>query len=228
VTAARARRRLGALRPIGPGRGSVVPQGSPPAVTRLAARARRAGLHLTRPGHDEVTHAVLLEGVARSLRGGTSLAQALDEGADAAAPSPAATDMARVLGLLTGGLGVSDAVDAWVGARPTPPRVLAGAALALGAEVGGAHAQSLDGAAAGLRDRAELCREVQALTSQARASAVVMVLAPLGFAAYAWTTDTHVAQLEMTTPFGWGCLIGGLALDLAGAAWMMRLTARAS
>ncbi len=119
-------------------------------------------------------------------------------------------------------------IEGWVGSRPTPARMLAGTALALGAEIGGAHARSLDGAAAGLRERAELSREVQALTSQARASAAVMVLAPVGFAAYAWTADGRVARLVLTTPFGWACLLGGLGLDLAGAAWMARLTARAS
>ncbi len=123
-------------------------------------------------------------------------------------------------------MGVTDVIDAWVAARPDPVRVLAGAALGLGAELGGAQARSLDGAAAGLRDRAELMAEVRALTSQARTSAAVMVLAPVGFAAYSWVTDGRVGGVMFTTPVGWACLVAGVVLDGLGAIWMVKLVGR--
>jgi Flp pilus assembly protein TadB len=238
VSAARARRRAGELIEAP----SVTPARRRPSarsvlgwpvrgtVARFVRRPRalRAAWWtlLVRPGGDESDHARLLESVARSLRGGTSLTVALQEAVGAGRSGAAVDDLEQALWSIDTGLTVSEAVDAWVAARPCRARVLAGAAIALGAEVGGPHARSLDGAAAGLRDRAELIREVRALTSQARASATVMVLAPVGFAGYAWVTDTRIARVMFATPIGWACLGAGVALDLLGAAWMARLAGR--
>jgi tight adherence protein B len=174
---------------------------------------------------DDAGHAQLLEAVARSLRASAAPSVALAEGADAIAPSPLAAELARALGMVERGAPLSEALAVWIGPEPTAARQLAGAALALGSELGGAWASALDGAAAGLRDRAEVAREVRALTAQARSSAAVMVLSPIGFAAYAWTTDPRIAAFVFGHPLGWSCLGLGVALDAAGAAWMRVLTA---
>jgi tight adherence protein B len=178
------------------------------------------------PGRDEVEHAAVLETAARSLRGGLSLAAALDEAAYAKIGQRASVELRGSLGRLGIGGDLSDVLEAWVSMRPCPSRVVAGAALGLGAELGGAQARSLDGAAAGLRDQAEVLREVRALTSQARASAAVLVLAPLAFAGYSWLTDGRVGRVMFTTPLGWTCLGVGAVLDGVGAAWMARLVER--
>ena len=65
------------------------------------------------------------------------------------------------------------------------PGVWLGAALALAAEAGGSVASVLDGVTDTLRDRVALDREVAALSSQARASAAVLVVAPVAFAVLA-------------------------------------------
>jgi tight adherence protein B len=194
-----------------------------PSVTRLAQGWSSA---LGVRDRDDADHAALLEAVARSLRGGASLALALGEAVVSVPPCLAADELHAALARHERGAPVIAAIEAWSGGAPTAARSEAGAALALGSDLGGARAQALEGAAASLRDRAELLREVRALTSQARSSATVMVLAPIGFAFYAWTTDRRVAELMLTTPFGWACLAGGLALDALGAWWMARLTAR--
>jgi tight adherence protein B len=172
-----------------------------------------------------VDHAVLLEAVARSLRGGQSLSGALIEAAGTVA-GRAADQLVGSARLLEAGLGTVAVVEHWVDHEPDQARILAGAALALGAEVGGAHARSLDSAAASLRDRAGLQREVRALTSQARASAAVMVLAPLGFATFTSITEPRVGHVLVGTMLGWGCVGAGLVLDLVGAWWMARLAGR--
>jgi len=224
MSVAEARRRAGVLRP---GRGSTgrapvrrVRLGSSDLADRLRARRGAADA--------DTDHAILLECVARSLRGGASLAHALVEAADSLPASPAVVELRSALALYDRGASVTAVVEAWVAADPSVARALAGAALALGADVGGARARALDGAADALRDRADLSREVRALSSQARSSALVMVLAPVAFVGLAWTTDRRVAVLMCTTPFGWTCLAGGLVLDAAGAWWMHRLTARVS
>jgi Flp pilus assembly protein TadB len=197
------------------------------------ASARRHGLGVLGPmvarwgrrlqwgiAGSEAEHAELLESVARSLRSGASLTVGLEQVA-AALRGRAGTEMGQALRTVRGGASLPAAIDAWA-AGSDPARTLAGAALALGAELGGARARALDDAASGLRDRAALQREIRALTAQTRASAAVMVLAPLAFALVSWRADAGVARV-LASPAGLACLVCGLALDAAGACWMATL-----
>lgn len=166
---------------------------------------------------------MVLEAVARALRGGRSLVQAVDEAAASLPRGPAVDDLSDVVGAVRSGVPLAAALASWA-TKGEDARVLAGAALTLGAEVGGASARSLDAAASGLRDRAALAREVRALTSQARASALVMVLAPVGFVIVAGAADRRIVATLLTTPTGLACITLGLGLDAIGAGWMARMT----
>ena len=228
----RARRRLEDLSP-GRGRrprGDVVPGGLrrggrrhgdgrrwPARVAALAGRFRS----LT--AGSEAEHADLLEGVARSLRAGASLQTALEQAAEVGSGTVTA-ELANVLVAVRRGAPLGPALDRW-SAGDDPVRTMTGVALGLGAELGGARAQALDGAAASLRDRAALAGEIRALTSQARASAGVMVLAPVGFAAFSWVAGAGTSPV-FTTPVGLTCLVAGLTLDALGAWWMAAWTRR--
>ena len=66
--------------------------------------------------------------------------------------------------------------------------------------------------------------EVAAMASQARASALVITIAPLAFAALAAATDDRTAAFLLRSPLGVACLAAGLALDVVAAVWMRRLT----
>jgi tight adherence protein B len=121
------------------------------------------------------------------------------------------------------GVPLVDAIDTWSSTISGDGVRLAGAALALSAELGGAAARSLDGVAATLRDRNAVRREVRALSSQARASAVVIGVAPLGFAVLAAAVDPQTIEFLLRTPAGVSCLVLGVVLDGLGAAWMHRL-----
>ena len=74
-----------------------------------------------------------------------------------------------------------------------------------------------------LRERDALAREVRALASQARTSAVVLVAAPLMFALVVGVVDDQVGRF-LVSPAGLVCVVVGLGLDAAGAVWMDRLT----
>jgi tight adherence protein B len=100
---------------------------------------------------------------------------------------------------------------------------LAVAALALSSELGGGAAKSLDAVAATLRDRNGLRREVRALSSQARASALVIGLAPIAFAVIAGSLDPRTTDFLLHDPVGVACLFVGIVLDGCGAAWMHRM-----
>ena len=165
----------------------------------------------------------MMEAVARSLRAGASLLTALEQAA-ASGSGRVATDLERMLVAVHRGAPLGPALERWA-AGDDPVRTMSGVALALGAELGGARARALDDAAANLRDRAALAGEIRALTAQARASAAVMVVAPLAFAALGWVADGGTASV-FATPVGGACLVAGLALDAVGAWWMAAWTRR--
>lgn len=165
----------------------------------------------------------VLDQVTRQLRSGSSLAVAVrvaTSGSDDPSTARLADDLAS-------GAALAEAVERWRVAVPSPARHLVGAAIGLAAEAGGAVALVLDGVTDTLRDRVALDREVAALSSQARASAAVLVAAPIAFAVLASSADHRVAGALLGQPLGWACLSGGAVLDVIGALWMARLVARA-
>ena len=202
----------------------------PEATRSLSA----AGLLLSRPQgwvsartgkHDrrrEAALPALLEGIARSLRAGSSLHQAVE---DAAAQALAGSDdLALVAATVSHGSSLSQALDRWAELRPLPGVRLAVAALALSADAGGVSARAVDGVAMTLRQRQTVRAEARALATQARLSAVVMALAPIAFGLVAMAADSRSMRFLFGTPAGLGMLSLGLLLDLCGFAWMSRLT----
>lgn len=183
--------------------------------------AAAAGLRLARHRADAAYETALpaaLDAIARSLRSGASLVQAVGEAA-AAVPGALGDDLGRVGQEAARGIPVVQALEAWPARRPLPVVRLASAALCMGAELGGAQARAVEGIAATVRDRLAAAAERRALATQARASAAVLVVAPVAFAAFALSTDARTAAF-LRTPLGAGVLLAGLALDAAGAFWM--------
>jgi tight adherence protein B len=166
----------------------------------------------------------LLEAVARSLRSGAAIPAALREAADTG--SLAAEDLAFVLGDVDRGRPLTGALDRWTERRPVPGVRLAVGALTVALASGGAPARAVDGVAATLRERAEVDREVRALATQARASAVVITVSPLAFAALGVLGDERTATFLLRTPSGLACLAVGVALDGLGAWWMTHIAGR--
>lgn len=166
---------------------------------------------------------IALESLARALRSGASLAQAL-AAASHVAPGLLGADLRLVVLAISRGAGVVAALEGWAERRPLPGVRLAVAALCLGAETGGAQARAVDGVAATLRHRLAAVAEVAALSSSARASALVIALSPLAFGALAGATDPRTVTFLFRTPLGLAFLAGGLTLDGLGALWMARIT----
>lgn len=165
----------------------------------------------------------VLDMVAAGLRSGAALPAALHEGR-AAARGPVRGDLDHVLATHAVGVPFVDALTAWRSRRSTPAVRATVAALAIAATAGGGAARAVDGVAAGLRDRRAVDRELRALATQARASAVVIMTAPLGFAVLTGASDPEAWAFLTASPVGLVCTTAGLALDLAGGVWMARLT----
>lgn len=161
----------------------------------------------------------VLESLAGSVRSGASLPLAVREAA-ATAGGPIALDLAGVVASVESGTPLVSALDAWADRRGSGRVRLAVAALTLALECGGAEARTLDGVAATLRDRLAIEREVVALSSQARSSAVVMIAAPAGFVLLTGVGDPAVGEFFLHSSLGFACLALGIALDAAGGAWM--------
>jgi tight adherence protein B len=164
-----------------------------------------------------------LERMASSVRAGSSVGAALTEVAHDA-PSPLAEELAFATAALGHGASLDVALAGWAATAGNSPEVgLAITALGLGGHAGGEVARALDRVAATLRERRELRAEVRALATQARASAGVLIVAPLGFAALVSTIEPEVATFLLASPLGLACLVAGLALDALGALWMSRI-----
>jgi tight adherence protein B len=177
----------------------------------LPARQRRAQL----PG--------ALDRLAAALRGGESIPAALaTAGADV--PAPLGPELAELGRQADGGTAVVDVLDRWAERRDDPATRLAATALVLASAVGAAPARAADGVAATLRERADLAEERRALGAQARMSAVVLSVAPVGFALLLGATDRAATRFLLASPAGWACLAAGTGLDAAGAYWMAQLT----
>lgn len=166
-----------------------------------------------------------LEAVARSLRSGASLRQAVEEAGrgTAGAGRALAAELSRAAAEAAQGASLVAALEAVATRRPLPGVRLGVAALCLGAETGGAQARAVDGVAATVRERLAVAAELKALSSQARMSALVIGLAPVGFGGFAAATDPRTAQFMFHTPAGLALLAGGLVLDTLGWLWMQRL-----
>ena len=189
------------------------------AAPVLALRARRG----REPARLEAALPVALEAMARALRSGASMRQAVEEAAGAT-PGPLAAELRLVSAQAARGAPLVTALEAMGERRPLPGVRLAVAALCLGVETGGAQAQAVDGVASTLRDRLGVAAEVRALSAQARLSAVIIGLAPVAFGAFATATDPRTATFVFHTLPGLLLLAVGITLDGLGWLWMRRLS----
>lgn len=201
----------------------------PPATLGLAAaaaavpataRLRRRAADRHRRDHQMPA---ALDRLATALRSGASLTQALDE-VGAALDAPLGPEVAMLARAAERGRPLREVLDEWSAAHDDPGTRLAATALVLSTVVGSAPARAIDGVAATVRERLDLAAERRALAVQARTSALVLSVAPVGFAALLVLGDTAAAGFLLGTPAGWACLVGGVVLDAAGAWWMTHLS----
>lgn len=169
-----------------------------------------------------------LDGSARAARAGASLPHALIDGASALVGRPLDDELRPFVDALERNVPIGIAVDQQRAlGSVSRDRSLVWRALALASRSGGPAAELLDAVAMTLHERAALAREVRALATQARASAVVLVAAPLVFALVAATADARVLAF-FASPAGIVCVLAGIVLDGVGGWWMSRVTAAAS
>lgn len=167
---------------------------------------------------------VLIDELSSALTSGTSPAQAMTSASKL--PGPLAAGLSRAVHQIHTGRGMQEVIDEWAGDHRDVGAVLVADGLALADSTGGSRTRALAGVRSTLREADGLAAEIRALAAQTRLSAIVLTLVPVGFAALVAVADARIASFLFATPLGWACLIGGGALDAAGAWWMHRLTGR--
>lgn len=193
------------------------------SVVLLTPRLARRVLARRTAAQREQQLVPMLEAMASDLRAGSALAPAFVAVAHATA-APLGNDLRVVAAEIQHGAPLGQALDRW-GARAGDGGAvhLVVAALTVAATAGGEVARSVDRLASTLRERRDLRAEVRSLATQARASAAVLVAAPLGFAALVAGVEPGAITFLASSPIGLLCLAGGLTLDALGATWMGRI-----
>lgn len=204
---------------------ALVGSGLAPIAGALGAIAVVAGgplaLRLGRHRRDRLIAAAVpdtLERIGSELRAGGTVATAL--AGLAGGGGVLAPDASRIESRVRLGAGLGDALHSWARERRAIGVEVAAGALALSATVGGPAADALDGLASSLRARLSVMAEARALSAQARYSAWVIGLAPIGYLAATAAVDHRSVHVLVGTGPGRTCVVLGLGLELLGAAWM--------
>lgn len=205
------------LRPRPPARRLAPVPADPSLLPAPTSRSRTTGWfdrrRRSRPV-DAVALAHWCESVARCVRGGDALREAMERPPD---------DESIV--------SVADAIRRCVlgahGATPLgPDAALVAAVMSSCLEQGGPSAEPLDRAAGVLRARAAERDERRVQSAQARMSAAVLTWLPVGVLMVLLVTSGAV-RLVVVTPLGFVLVVVGLLLNVAGWCWMRRIVERA-
>ncbi|MEX2230157.1 MAG: type II secretion system F family protein [Dehalococcoidia bacterium] len=197
---------------------------SPGAVVFAALTAAVAGplvLWLARDRRDRrfaVELPAALEQVASELRGGGTVSGAVAR--LAAGDGAVAPDLRRVQTRTQLGLSLTDALGGWPIEHDAPGVRASAGAFAVAASLGGSAADAIDGLATSLRHRLDAAAEARTLSAQARLSAVVVGVAPLGYLAFSSVIDPRSVGILTGTGVGRVCLVIGLALEGLAALWI--------
>ncbi|MSO37595.1 MAG: hypothetical protein EXQ69_05000 [Acidimicrobiia bacterium] len=160
----------------------------------------------------------VLDRVSGVLRSGGTVDESI--GILARGGGPIAGDMQRIRARCAMGTRLAESLASWRTGRPLPAVSAAAGAMTIADDLGGRCADALEGLASSLRQRDGAQKEALALSAQARMSAVVVGLAPLGYLLIASLADPASLRVMLTTSFGRVCLVLGLSLEVAGVLWM--------
>ena len=155
--------------------------------------------------------------VATAMRSGRSLLQAIGLSADDLDPALGATFRGLVDRVELGDP-MDEAIDAWATDVGGPDARLVAGVLKLHRRTGGSLSTTLEDLADTLRSRRSAAREVESLTAQARLSATILGLLPIGFFLFLSVVARDDLEAAYETPAGVAAI--GLGFALQGAAYL--------
>jgi tight adherence protein B len=181
-----------------------------------ARRSRRRRSRTDTPATDRAL-AGLLDDLARRCASGESLSSALIATSRIRDLSPIFDD---AISALHRGATVAEAMQQQRASNSSVTLVVH--VIVLCSRVGGNASESLDRAAATLRERDAANSERLAHSAQARLSARVLTMVPVFFGSWTVLSNAHVRRF-VVTPVGTVCVGVGLALNIVGSRAMNRI-----
>ena len=164
----------------------------------------------------------VLDHLQGSLRAGYGLLQAV-EWVSRQLPNPAGAEFDRVIREVQLGRGLMDALESMVRRIPSDDLALIITAIKIQYEVGGSLAEILETVAHTIRERVRIMREIQVLTAQQRYSGYVLMLLPIGLAAFLMVVNPGY-EMRLFTPGPTLCIpIGAVVLMVMGYFIMRRI-----
>ena len=164
----------------------------------------------------------VLDHLQGSLRAGYGLLQAV-EWVSNQLPNPAGAEFDRVIREVQLGRGLMDSLEGMVRRIPSDDLALIVTAIKIQYEVGGSLAEILETVAHTIRERVRIMREIQVLTSQQRYSGYVLMLLPVGLAAFLMVVNPEY-EMRLFTPGPTLCIpIGAAVLMVLGYVIMRRI-----
>jgi tight adherence protein B len=188
------------------------------AVRRVQARRARS----LPPVVVQERFADAVGAMAAAVRAGSSLDQAIRYAAGEAEP-PVEERLAALVAELDLGVPLDVAIDGWARELGTDDGDLVAGALDLHRRSGGDLPAVLDQVTATIRDRVGIAREVRSLTAQARMSAWILGMLPVGFFAFLCLTARDQIEGALGTPVGIICVVLGLGLEGGAFLWIRSL-----
>lgn len=157
-----------------------------------------------------------LELIANSMRAGLSLVQALEVAARDA-PQPAAGEFAAAVRDMRLGRAPEEALEKMSLRWTSPDLELFVVSAKVSRRTGGNLAEAAVRITGTVRERVRLKNRINALTAQGILSGWVVGLLPVGLLAAMSLLDPEMIGNFMRHPLGWAMLVGGAAMELAGA-----------
>lgn len=176
---------------------------------------RRRSRRRERRMQEHLAEAVAL--IATAMRSGRSLLQAIGLSADELDPSLGST-LRRLVDRTELGDPMDEAIDAWAAEVGGPDARLVAGVLKLHRRTGGSLSTTLEDLAGTLRARRSAAREIESLTAQARLSATILGLLPIGFFLFLSVVARDDLEAAYETPAGVAAI--GLGFALQGAAYL--------
>ena len=164
----------------------------------------------------------LVVSLAATLRAGRSLEQAIASAGDEIAP-PVGPSIRAISDRIALGTTLDASIAMWADEVATPESRLIAGVLGLQRRTGGALAGPLDELAATLRARRSAARELRSLTAQARLSAAILGLLPIGFFLFLSTVSRRDIESAISTTAGGAAVALGVLLQGGAFLWIRSL-----
>lgn len=164
----------------------------------------------------------VLQLVAGSLQSGFSLPQALDA-VVRENTQPSADEFSRALAETRIGGELEAALDRVADRMDSTDLRWSVMAIRIQRSVGGNLVEVLRNTVDTMRERAQLRRQVRALSAEGRLSAYILIALPVLLGAWLFLSRRSYMRPLYTTPFGLVMLISGAILMVLGSLWMRKL-----